>query len=230
MQGPPGKIGPQGPQGPPGYPGLPGPPGIKGDKGEPGEPTSPTQTSLQPFRGEPGNVIPGPGIVVTPAVKTIALNQSTIFKCLPEKNVEATVSWSKEEGSLTTGRYSIIKGALHIKNATVGDNGMYVCTIRTDQGTVQASVTLNVKGNHFLFFTTSRTYWRRSSVGRASEDLIQRSWVQTPPRSNFFLGRGDSKISFKRVTTLGDVVYQQYCLLPTPKHIKNNNNNCHQQT
>ena len=28
----------------------------------------------------------------------------------------------------------------------MGDNGMYVCTIRTDQGTVQASVTLNVNG------------------------------------------------------------------------------------
>ena len=42
------------------------------------------------------------------------------------------------------GRYSIIKGALYIKNATVDDNGMYVCTIRTDQGTAQASVTLNV--------------------------------------------------------------------------------------
>ena len=94
-------------------------------------------------------MIPAPGIVVTPAVKTVALDQSAIFKCLPEKNVEATVSWSKEEGSLTTGRYSIIKGTLHIKNATVGDNGMYVCTIRTDQGTVQASVTLNVKGNQF---------------------------------------------------------------------------------
>ena len=87
MQGPPGKIGPQGPQGPPGYPGLPGPPGIEVEKGEPGEPTSPTQTSLQPFRGEPGNVIPAPGIVVTPAVKTIALDQSAIFNCLPEKTL-----------------------------------------------------------------------------------------------------------------------------------------------
>jgi len=146
VQGPPGKIGPQGPQGPPGYPGLPGPPGEKGESGEP----SLTPTSVQPFRGEPANVIPAPGIVVTPAVKTVALDQSAIFKCLPDKNVDATMTWSKEEGSLPTGRYSIIKGALHIKNATVGDNGIYVCTIRTDQGTVQASVTLNVKGNQHL--------------------------------------------------------------------------------
>ena len=152
VKGPPGKIGPQGPQGPPGYPGLPGPPGIQGEKGEPGDPSSPTPTSLQPFSGEPGTIIPAPGIVVTPAVKTVSLDQSAIFKCSPEKSVDATVTWSKEEGSLPTGRYSIIKGALHIKNATVADNGMYVCTIRTDQGTVQASVKLNVKGKHFFYF------------------------------------------------------------------------------
>ena len=90
--------------------------------------------------------------MVTPAVKTVSLDQSAIFKCSPEKNVDATMTWSKEEGSLPTGRYLIIKGALHIKNATVADNGMYVCTIRTDQGTVQASVTLNVKGSHFFIF------------------------------------------------------------------------------
>ena len=90
--------------------------------------------------------------MVRPAVKTVALDQSAVFKCSPEKNVDATVTWSKEEGSLPTGRYSIIKGALHIKNAAAADNGMCVCSIRTDQGTVQASVTLNVKGNHFLNF------------------------------------------------------------------------------
>ena len=85
--------------------------------------------------------------MVTPAVSTIALGQSASFQCLAKKNMDATVSWFKEVGSLPRGRYSIIKGSLHIKNATVGDNGMYVCTIRTDQGTAQASVTLNVKGN-----------------------------------------------------------------------------------
>ena len=84
---------------------------------------------------------------MTPAVSTIALGQSASFQCLAKKNMDVTVSWFKEVGSLPRGRYSIIKGSLHIKNATVGDNGMYVCTIRTDQGTAQASVTLNVKGN-----------------------------------------------------------------------------------
>ena len=85
-----------------------------------------------------------------PAVSTIDLGETAAFQCSPEKNVVATISWSKEEGSLPTGRHSIVKGGLYIRNATVGDNGMYVCTIRTDQGTVQAFVTLNVNGKVLL--------------------------------------------------------------------------------
>ena len=88
---------------------------------------------------------------MTPGVNTVDIGASAAFQCSPEKNVVATITWSKEEGSLPSGRYSILKGALYITNTTVGDNGMYVCTIsRTDQGTAQASVTLNVKGNHLL--------------------------------------------------------------------------------
>ena len=41
-----------------------------------------------------------------------------------------------------------------------------------------------------------------------------------PTEVKFSLTRGDSQISFKRVNTLGDLVYRQYCLLPAPKHIK----------
>ena len=93
------------------------------------------------------------GFFLQPAVSTIDLGETAAFQCSPEKNVVATISWSKEEGSLPTGRYSIVKGGLYIRNATVGDNGMYVCTIRTDQGTAQASVTLNVNGK--VLFTLS---------------------------------------------------------------------------
>ena len=123
---------------------------TKGQKGEPGDPNSTTPTSLQPIKGATGGVISAPGIVVTPGVNTVDIGASAAFQCSPEKNVVATITWSKEEGSLPSGRYSIVKGALYITNSTVGDNGMYVCTIRTDQGTAQASVTLNVKGNHLL--------------------------------------------------------------------------------
>ena len=124
---------------------------IKGQKGEPGDPKS--TSSLQLIKGEAGGVVTAPGILLQPAVSTIDLGETAAFQCSPEKNVVATISWSKEEGSLPTGRHSIVKGGLYIRNATVGDNGMYVCTIRTDQGTVQASVTLNVNGK--VLFTLS---------------------------------------------------------------------------
>ena len=147
VQGPPGERGPRGPQGPPGPPGPPEFPGEKGQRSEPGEPTPVTPTSLQPFKGHSGDVISTPGILVKPASRTVTVNQSAIFQCLAMKDISATISWSKKDGSLPVGRHAVIKGALYIKNVIVGDNGIYVCTIRTDQGTAQASVTLNVKGN-----------------------------------------------------------------------------------
>ena len=138
VQGPPGERGPRGPQG---SPGPPGPPGA------PGEPTTVNPTSLQPFKEQSGDVISAPGILVRPATRTVTVNQSAIFQCSPVKDVSASISWSKEDGSLPVGRHAVIKRALYIKNVIVGDNGIYVCTIRTDQGSAQASVTLNVKGN-----------------------------------------------------------------------------------
>lgn len=144
VQGPPGERGQRGPQGPQGPPGT---LGERGPKGDPGEASSPTPTSVQPFRWQPGDVISAPGIVVKPAVRTVTLNQSATFQCSSKKNVATTVTWSKEDGSLPAGRSTVIKGALHIKNVMAGDNGIYVCTIRTEQGTSQAAVTLNVQGN-----------------------------------------------------------------------------------
>ena len=147
VQGPPGERGPRGPEGPPGPPGPPGAPGEKGQRGDSGEPIPVSPTSLQPFKGQSRDVISAPGITVKPASRTVTVNQSAIFQCSPVNDISATISWSKEDGSLPVGRHAITKGALYIKNVIVGDNGMYVCTIRTDQGTAQASVTLNVKGN-----------------------------------------------------------------------------------
>ncbi|XP_022787964.1 hemicentin-1-like [Stylophora pistillata] len=123
---------------------------IKGQKGEPGDWNSISPNSLQPVKGEAGGVVTAPGIQVTPAVSTVGLSETVAFQCSPEKNVVAVISWSKEEGSLPAGRYFIVKGALYIRNTTVGDHGMYVCTIRTDQGTAQASVTLNVKARPLI--------------------------------------------------------------------------------
>ena len=151
-QGPLGKSGTQGtpgnsgPPGPPGPPGPQGPAGMKGDKGDPGVASSLTPTYLQPVKNQSDDVIKAPGILVQPTFRTAFLNESATFQCAPDKNVYATISWSKKDGPLPFGRHSIIKGTLLIKNVVISDNGVYVCTIRTYQGTAQAAVTLNVKG------------------------------------------------------------------------------------
>ena len=71
---------------------------------------------------------------------------------------------------------------------------------------------------HYLNYPDLLPYWPRSSVGRALEDLIQRSWVQTPPRSNFHWPVGTPQFPLKGAIPNGDLVYRQYCLLPAPKH------------
>lgn len=86
--------------------------------------------------------------MVKPAVKTVILNETATFQCTAGKRVDAKIAWSKEDGSLPVGRHSIIQGTLYIKNVIVSDNGIYVCTVTTNQGTAQAAVTLNVKGKN----------------------------------------------------------------------------------
>ena len=56
---------------------------------------------------------------------------------------------------------------------------------------------------HYLNYPDLHPCWPRSSVGRASEDLIRRSWVQTPLRPNFLWPVGTPKFPLIRVDTQG---------------------------
>ena len=56
---------------------------------------------------------------------------------------------------------------------------------------------------------------RRCSLIRRSNPEVVGS---NPIEVEFSLARGDSQISFKGVTTQGNLMYRQYCLLPAPKH------------
>ena len=67
---------------------------IKGQKGEPGDPKS--TSSLQLIKGEAGGVVTAPGILLQPAVSTIDLGETAAFQCSSEKNVVATISWSRK--------------------------------------------------------------------------------------------------------------------------------------
>ena len=66
-------------------------------------------------------------------------------------------------------------------------------------------------------FTLLKEIWESP---RVNENLTSVGFEPTTTEVKFSLTRGDSQISFKRVNTLGNLVYRQYCLLPAPKHIK----------
>ena len=114
--------------------------------------------------------------MVKPAVKTVILNETVTFQCTAGKRVDAKIAWSKEAGSLPVGRHSIIQGTLYIKNVIASDNGIYVCTISTDQGAAQATVTLNVKGKNkigtFLLETDNKTNNNAFAILSASQNYI----------------------------------------------------------
>ena len=68
---------------------------------------------------------------------------------------------------------------------------------------------------HYLNYPNLLPCWPRSSVSRASEDLIRRSWVQTPPRPNFLWPVGSPKFPLIRVETqgiwcIGSIAYFQH--------------------
>ena len=50
-------------------------------------------------------------------------------------------------------------------------------------------------------------------AGRSNPEVVG----SNPTEVQFSLTRGDSQISFKGVIPKGDLVYQQYCLIPAPK-------------
>ena len=114
--------------------------------------------------------------MVKPAFETVILNETATFQCTAGKHVDAKIAWSKEAGSLPVRRHSIIQGTLYIKNVIVSDNGIYVCTISTDQGTAQAAVTLNVKGKSkigtSLLETDNKTNNNAFAILSASQNYI----------------------------------------------------------
>ena len=89
--------------------------------------------------------------------------------------------------------------------------------LRVEQGSTHETETLLNTAIHCLNYPNLLPYWPRCSVGRTLVDLIQRLWVQTPPRLNFLWLVGTPIFPFTRAIYPGDLVYWQHCLLPAPK-------------
>ena len=84
--GSPGKSGKQGIVGPAGLKGNAGSKGEKGDVGHSGMPET---------KGEPGESISSPAVVVSPATLTVNEGGSASFQCSVSGNPEPAVEWRK---------------------------------------------------------------------------------------------------------------------------------------
>ena len=96
-------------------------------------------------KGEPGESISAPEVIVFPASFTVTENQTATFYCSADGNPKPSVSWRKigVARPLNTGSQH---NKLEIKNAAYNDSGKYLCTATNILGRAQKEVELIVEG------------------------------------------------------------------------------------
>ncbi len=96
-------------------------------------------------KGEPGESISAPEVIVSPGSLTVTQNQTATFYCSADGNPKPSVSWSKISGAglvNTAGQ----DNKLRIGNADYNDSGSYVCTATNVFGKSKKVVKLFVEG------------------------------------------------------------------------------------
>ncbi|XP_020623000.1 neural cell adhesion molecule 2-like isoform X2 [Orbicella faveolata] len=108
---------------------------LSGDVGIPGHPGP---------KGDAGESISVPEVIVSPASLTVTQNQTATFYCSADGNPEPSVSWSKLSGTglvNTDGQGN----KLQMKSAGYNDSGSYACTAANVLGEVKKVVKLFVE-------------------------------------------------------------------------------------
>jgi len=96
-------------------------------------------------KGEPGESISAPKVIVSPASETVIENQTAMFYCSAGGNPKPKISWSKLNGSGLVKRKGQ-QNKLEINNASYNDSGKYVCRATNVFGQDQNVVELLVEG------------------------------------------------------------------------------------
>ena len=97
------------------------------------------------IKGDAGESITGPGVIVSPTSLTVTQYQTATFYCSADGNPKPSISWSKTSG---TGQGNIVGqgNKLQIRSADYSDSGSYVCTATNVLGKAMKVVKLLVEG------------------------------------------------------------------------------------
>lgn len=107
---------------------------FPGDVGTPGHPGP---------KGDEGESISAPEVIVSPTSLSVTHNQTATFYCSAGGNPKPSVSWSKTSG---TGQKDGQGNKLQIRSAGYNDSGSYVCTATSVLGQAKKFVKLFVEG------------------------------------------------------------------------------------
>ena len=100
------------------------------------------------LKGDPGEPISLPEVIISPNTQTVSENQTARFYCSASGNPTPTVIWSKVNGSLTEGNARSHKnsGKLEVIHANFNDSGDFMCTAVNILGKHEEIAKLVVEG------------------------------------------------------------------------------------
>lgn len=133
----PGISGKQGIMGPVGMKGETGIKGIKGSMGPQGMPRA---------KGEPGESLSAPGVVISPVKLTVNEKGAASFRCSAGGNPEPSVVWTRADNHSEITQSAPSEAMLHLENLTESDSGLYQCSAINILGQAQSLARLVVNG------------------------------------------------------------------------------------
>ena len=104
------------------------------------------------LKGDPGESISYPEVIVSPASHTVTENHTAAFNCSVRGNPRPTVTWRKVNASLVAGHLVTDQnGGLQITKTTFNDSGDYMFTAVNVLGRDEKTAKLTVEGKMNLF-------------------------------------------------------------------------------
>ena len=105
-------------------------------------------------KGEPGESISFPAVVVSPVTLTVNEGETASFQCSASGNPEPTVAWSKLNSKSAITQSAVMEGKLELRKVTGSDSGVYQCSATNILGNSQEVVRLAVNGEFLVIFNT----------------------------------------------------------------------------